>query len=142
VFLSLAATTETLAQGLEKVVVTTQKCSESMQDVAVAVSAIGGENVEKFGWAKPADVSTQVSNMQISTLLGDAQPLFAIRGVSMVDYQPSATNPIGVYLDESYVSTSFLHGLSMFDLERLEVLRGPQGTLYGKNTTGMTAPLI
>ena len=127
---------------LEETLVTAQKRTQSLQDVPVAVSAMTGDDVANFGWERAADVAAQVPNMQISTPLGDAQPLFSIRGVSMVDYQPSATGPIGVYIDESYIASSFLHGLSMFDLERLEVLRGPQGTLYGKNTTGGAINLI
>lgn len=130
------------AAQLEEVVVTAQKRSESMQDVPVAVSAIGGDSIESLGWDRPSDVAAQVPNMQVSTPLGDVQPLFAIRGVSMVDYTPSQSSPVGVYIDESYVGASYLHGLSMFDLERIEVLRGPQGTLYGKNTTGGAINLI
>jgi iron complex outermembrane recepter protein len=127
---------------LEEVVVTAQKRTESMQDVPVAVSAIGGDSIEQLGWDRPNDIAAQVPNMQVSAPLGDVQPLFAIRGVSMVDYTPSQSSPVGVYIDESYVGASYLHGLSMFDLERVEVLRGPQGTLYGKNTTGGAINLI
>ena len=140
--LTAFAAQHTAAQQLEEVVVTAQKRTESMQDVPVAVSAIGGENIEAMGWDRPNDIAAQVPNMQVSTPLGDVQPLFAIRGVSMVDYTPSQSAPVGVYIDESYVGASYLHGLSMFDLERIEVLRGPQGTLYGKNTTGGAINLI
>ncbi|BFM15383.1 TonB-dependent receptor [Maricurvus nonylphenolicus] len=128
--------------ALEEIVVTAQKRAESMQEVPVAVSAIGSNDIEALGWDKPQDVAAQVPNMQMSAPLGDAQPLFAIRGVSMIDYTPSASSPVGVYADEAYIGSSYLHGLSMFDMERIEVLRGPQGTLYGKNTTGGAINLI
>ncbi len=134
-------TQQAIAQ-LEEVVVTAQKRTESMQDVPIAVSAISGENIEALGWDRPADIAAQVPNMQVSAPQGDVQPLFAIRGVSMVDFTPSQSSPVGVYMDESYMGTSYLHGLSMFDLERIEVLSGPQGTLYGKNTTGGAINLI
>jgi iron complex outermembrane receptor protein len=131
-----------LAQGadgglqLEEVVVTAQKRVQSMQDVPVSVSAFSGEDLESRGFLRPADVAAQVPNMQVSSPFGDVQPLFAIRGVSMISYNPSQASPIGIYADETYIGATYLHGLSMFDMERLEVLRGPQGTLFGKNTTG------
>lgn len=131
-----------VAAQLEEVVVTAQKRSESMQDVPVAVSAIGGTDIEALGWESAADVAAQVPNMQMSAPYGDIQPLFAIRGVSMVDYTPSQSSPIGVYADEVYIGAPFLQGMAMYDLERIEVLRGPQGTLYGKNTTGGAINLI
>jgi len=124
------------AQVLEEVVITAQKRVESMQEVPVSVSAFGGDDIEARRWLKPADVAAQVPNMQVSSPYGDVQPLFSIRGISMIDYTPSQASPIGVYADETYIGATYLHGLSMFDTERLEVLRGPQGTLYGKNTTG------
>ncbi len=129
--ITLAAASQVSAEefALEEIVVTAQKRAESMQEVPVAVSAIGSNDIEALGWDKPQDVAAQVPNMQMSAPLGDAQPLFAIRGVSMIDYTPSASSPVGVYTDEAYVGSSYLHGLSMFDMERIEVLRGPQGTL-------------
>jgi iron complex outermembrane receptor protein len=138
----LALTTQQANAQLEEVVVTAQKRTESMQDVPVAVSAIGGSDIEALGWQNPADVAAQVPNMQMSAPFGDIQPLFSIRGVSMVDYTPSQSSPIGLYVDETYIGAPFLHGMAMFDLERIEVLRGPQGTLYGKNTTGGAINLI
>ena len=148
-FTQTAIATALLALGaqhasaqLEEVVVTAQKRTQSMQDVPVAVSAIGGSEIEALGWENPTDIAAQVPNMQMSAPFGDVQPLFAIRGISMVDYTPSQSSPIGVYVDETYIGASFLHGMAMFDLERIEVLRGPQGTLYGKNTTGGAINLI
>jgi iron complex outermembrane receptor protein len=138
----MASVAQQASAQLEEVVVTAQKRSQSMQDVSVAVSAIGGEDIEALGWDRPNDIAAQVPNMQVSTPVSEVQPLFAIRGVSMVDYTPSQSSPVGVYIDESYVGSSYLQGLSMFDLERVEVLRGPQGTLYGKNTTGGAINLI
>ncbi|CAN0586513.1 unnamed protein product, partial [Ectocarpus sp. 12 AP-2014] len=125
----LATTIEPALAQLEEVVVTAQRRSESMQDVPVAVSAIGSNDIENLGWEDPADVALQVPNMQVSSVFGDVQPLFAIRGVSMVDYTAGQAGPIGLYVDESYIGATFLHGMAMFDLERIEVLRGPQGTL-------------
>jgi len=130
------------AQQLEEVVVTAQKRTESLQDVPVAVSAVTGEQMQELGWDRPNDIATQVPNMQVSAPLGDAQPLFSIRGISMIDYSPSQSSPVGVYMDEAYLGATYTHGMAMFDLERIEILRGPQGTLYGKNTTGGAINLI
>jgi iron complex outermembrane receptor protein len=130
------------APVLEETVVTAQKRTESTQDVPISVSAFSGDDLDSRSWLRPADVAAQVPNMQVSSPFGDVQPLFAIRGVSMISYNPSQASPIGVYADETYIGATYLHGLSMFDMERLEVLRGPQGTLFGKNTTGGAINLI
>jgi iron complex outermembrane receptor protein len=121
---------------LDEVVVTGQKRTENLQDVPLAISAFSGEDIEAADWLRPADVAQHVPNMQVSKPYGDVQPLFAIRGVSMISYNPSQASPIGIYAEETYVGATYLHGLGMFDMEGIEVLRGPQGTLYGKNTTG------
>ncbi|RLA53831.1 MAG: hypothetical protein DRQ65_05810 [Gammaproteobacteria bacterium] len=102
----LALSTQHVSAQLEEVSVTAQKRSESMQDIPVAVSAIGGSEIEAPGWGNPSDIATQVPNMQMSAPFGDIQPLFAIRGVSMVDYSPSQSSPIGLYVDETYIGAA------------------------------------
>ena len=123
------------AKMLEEVVVTAQRRSQSTQDIPVAITGMSGDQLEKFGFESANDVATQVPNMQVSGPYGDVQPIFAIRGVSMSDYSSNQASPIGVYVDEAYLAPVYSHGANFFDVERLEVLRGPQGTLYGKNTT-------
>src|SRR5690606_9330381 len=73
---------------------------------------------------------------------GDGIPVFALRGISMSDYSLSQNSPIATYYDEVYKGNWAILGLGMYDLERVEVLKGPQGTLYGKNTTGGAVNLI
>ena len=124
------------APMLEEVVVTAQRRAQSTQDVPVAITGLSGDQVDKFGLNNASDVSAQVPNMQVSSPYGDIQPIFSIRGVSMSDYSSNQASPIGVYVDEAYLAPVYSHGANFFDVERLEVLRGPQGTLYGKNTTG------
>ena len=124
------------APMLEEVIVTAQKRSESTQDTPIAITGMTGTQLEKLGLTSANDISAQVPNMQVSSPYGDVQPIFSIRGVSMSDYSSSQASPIGVYSDEAYMGAVYTHGMSFFDVERLEVLRGPQGTLYGKNTTG------
>ncbi|MEH6592755.1 MAG: TonB-dependent receptor [Halioglobus sp.] len=124
------------AQVLEEIVVTAQKRAESLQDVPISVSALTGDSIENFKMDRAADIVSQVPNLQVSSPYGEVQPIFSIRGISMVDYNTNQASPIGVYVDEVAVGPSFMQGMQLFDLERVEVLRGPQGTLYGKNTTG------
>jgi iron complex outermembrane receptor protein len=114
---------------LEEVIVTGQKRSESTQDTPVAITGMTSDSLEKFGFASANDISAQVPNMQVSGPFGEVQPIFAIRGVSMSDYSSNQASPIGVYSDESYMGAVYTHGMNFFDVERLEVLRGPQGTL-------------
>ncbi|MBD2859408.1 TonB-dependent receptor [Spongiibacter sp. KMU-158] len=124
------------APVLEEVFVTAQKRSESTQDTPIAITGMSENTLEKFGFSSANDISAQVPNMQVSGPYGDVQPIFSIRGVSMSDYSSNQASPIGVYNDEAYMGAVYTHGMSFFDVARLEVLRGPQGTLYGKNTTG------
>lgn len=85
---------------------------------------------------------TKVVNLQLTSIVGDNTPIFALRGVSMSDYSLNQASPVATYYDEVYKGNFAFLGVSMFDLERVEVLRGPQGTLYGKNTTGGAVNLI
>lgn len=130
------------APVLEEVLVTAQKRSESTQDIPVAVTGLSGDSLDKLGFDNAVDVGAQVPNMQVSGAYGEVQPIFAIRGVSMSDYSSNQASPIGVYVDEAYLGPTYSHGANFFDVARLEVLRGPQGTLYGKNTTGGAINII
>jgi len=121
---------------LEEVVVTAQKRSQSVQDIPLAVTGLTSDGMEQLGISNSNDISAQVPNMQVSGPFGDVQPIFSIRGISMSDYSSNQASPIGVYADEAYLGATYTHGLNFLDVERIEVLRGPQGTLYGKNTTG------
>lgn len=130
------------AGALEEVVVTAQRRAQSTQDIPIAVTGLTSNQLEKFGFENANDIASQVPNMQVSGPYGDVQPIFSIRGVSMSDYSSNQASPIGVYVDETYLPPVYSHGANFFDLERLEVLRGPQGTLYGKNTTGGAINII
>lgn len=122
--------------SIEEVLVIAQKRPESIQDVPVAISAFTAEDMENMKMETANDISSGVPNLQVTSPFGETQPIFSIRGQSMADYNVNQASPVGIYVDEAYLGASFLQGMSLFDLERVEVLRGPQGTLYGKNTTG------
>jgi iron complex outermembrane receptor protein len=142
--LAIATATGSSIAGpmLEEVLVTAQKSSQSTQDIPIAVTGMTDTQLDKYGFENASDIAAQVPNMQVSGPYGDIQPIFSIRGVSMSDYSSNQASPIGVYVDETYLAPVYSHGANFFDIERLEVLRGPQGTLYGKNTTGGAINII
>ncbi|WP_179043362.1 TonB-dependent receptor [Sphingobium lactosutens] len=122
--------------GLADIVVTAQRRSETAQSTPLAITAIGGETLKSAGVFQASDLAQSVPNLQIAAPFGKAQPNFALRGISIAnEYNANTASPIGVYIDDAYMSSRSSHGIQLYDLERVEVLRGPQGTLYGRNTT-------
>lgn len=126
----------------QEIVVTAAKRSESLQKVPISVSAIGGDALDKARVTSVDSLVSKVANLQLTSIVGDNTPIFALRGVSMSDYSLNQASPVATYYDEVYKGNFAFLGVSMYDLERVEVLRGPQGTLYGKNTTGGAVNLI
>ncbi len=121
---------------IDEVIVTAQKRSQSLQDVAVAVSAFTGDTLETRGIGKSNELATQVPNLAIATNGGpDGAPVFYIRGVGLTDFSSANSGPVGVYQDEVYLKSLWAQNFALFDLAQIEVLRGPQGTLFGRNTT-------
>ena len=108
----------------------------------ISVSAIGGDQLSKSRVTNADELVTKVANLQLTSIVGDNTPIFALRGVSMSDYSLNQSSPVATYYDEVYKGNFAFLGVAMYDLERVEVLRGPQGTLYGKNTTGGAVNLI
>jgi iron complex outermembrane receptor protein len=129
---SPAQTTE-----LDDVIVTAQRQSERAQDVPIAITALSGADLEARGARQASDVVSSVPNLIFTSPYGEeAQPTFALRGVATNDYSQNQSSPIAMYVDEVYKSVGAEQVLQLYDLDRVEVLRGPQGTLYGKNATG------
>lgn len=125
-----------------EIVVTAAKRSESLQAVPISVSAISGDTLAKSRVSSVDSLVTKVANLQLTSIVGDNTPIFALRGVSMSDYSLNQSSPVATYYDEVYKGNFAFLGVTMYDLERVEVLRGPQGTLYGKNTTGGAVNII
>ncbi|MFA7587221.1 MAG: TonB-dependent receptor [Novosphingobium sp.] len=125
-----------------EIVVTAQKRAESLQKVPISIAAISGEQLEQRQIRAAEDLVSSVPGLQVNGALGEGLPIFSLRGISMLDFSLVQNGPIAVYYDEVYKGNFAIMGLGMFDLERVEVLKGPQGTLYGKNTTGGAVNLI
>ncbi|MEZ5502287.1 MAG: TonB-dependent receptor [Halioglobus sp.] len=125
------------ALQLEEIIVTARKREESVQDVPVAVTALSEVELQRSSIRDLRDITPYVPNLlvdKVTALQGGAA--IAIRGVSYQEIDKSLDPGIGVLLDDVYLGTNAGQILENFDLERLEVLRGPQGTLFGKNTIG------
>ncbi len=129
------STSGAIAAVLEEVIVTAQKRAESVQDVPIAMQAYTGDDLNVLGVQTAVDVTKLSPNMMISTQNPVSQAI-NIRGVGTNDFFGNATGSVGIYMDEVTMSAPSLGGLGTFDLERVEVLRGPQNSLFGRNTTG------
>ncbi len=123
--------------GLNVIVVTAQRREESVQDIPIAISAFSAEELETRGVSNALEVTQFVPNLVglNNTGLGTANSYF-LRGIGNTESIATFDPPIGTYVDDIYMSRQNANNLSFFDVERLEVLRGPQGTLFGRNTTG------
>lgn len=126
------------AAALEEIVVTAQKREQNLQDVGVSISAFSGTQMEALGWENSLDVAAQTPGLVATSNTGDTGniALLSIRGVNQGDFAEGQEAPVAVYNDEAYLSSPGTSGLPIFDIQRIEVLRGPQGTLYGRNATG------
>src|SRR5436189_3472926 len=122
---------------LDTVTVTARKREETLQEVPVAVTAFTAEALDKLGVDDLSDLDTQVPNLTIYAARGSNSTITAyIRGVGQSDPLWGVDPGVGLYLDDVYIARPQGGLLDVFDVERVEVLRGPQGTLYGKNTVG------
>ena len=124
------------ASVLEEIIVTAQKREQSIQDVGITITAYSGYQIKALGFEDSSDIAAMTPGVYISGAVGGQQSLFTIRGVTQNDFNDTTESPIAVYVDDSYVGFSQGQLFGMFDLERVEVLKGPQGTLFGRNATG------
>ena len=124
-------------QASADIIVTANRREQTSLTVPIAISAVGGEALARKGVTDSMSLQSVVPNLQISSPFGATQPNFSLRGISVAnEYNSNQASPIGVYIDDVYLASRTAHGMGLFDLDRVEVLRGPQGTLFGRNTTG------
>ena len=136
---ALAFSAPVLADELTvgEVVVTAQKRSENLQDVPLSVAALDGERLQSIfaGGDDILSLSARVPALYAESSNGRVAPRFYIRGLGNADFDLAASQPVSVIMDDVVMENVVLKSTPLFDLDRVEVLRGPQGTLFGRNTT-------
>ena len=121
---------------LEQIVVTAQKRAEPVQKVGVAISVLSGDELAARGVRKVNQLQNEVPNLEVEPAFGGGQAQFRLRGVGFQDYATNNSGAVSIYVDEVALPLPVQTQGLLFDVDRVEVLRGPQGTLYGRNTTG------
>lgn len=118
---------------IEEIVVTAQKREQSLQDVPIAVTAFSGEMVDDLGFEDSRDIFYQTPNVSVSQYSYSAG--ITIRGNPTLNNNLGGEGNVALYFDDVYRPTAFYGGNELLDVERVEILRGPQGTLFGRNST-------
>ncbi|MEX1146835.1 MAG: TonB-dependent receptor, partial [Sphingomonadales bacterium] len=120
---------------MEEITVTAQKREENIQSVPISMQALTGNMIEKLDLKRANEVERLVPNLD-ARMAADTQINYSIRGVGENNFHTNSVGAVGLYLDEVTLSSPISTALQLFDMERIEVLRGPQNTLFGLNTTG------
>ncbi len=123
------------AAQIEEIVVTAQKREESVQEIPLSVTVFDASDITRFRFERSQDFAAQTANLQIEELFGFSSARVSMRGIVNGDFSPISNVAVTVHSDGVVLNNLASHGFAMFDLERIEVLRGPQGTLYGRNAT-------
>lgn len=125
------------AKALEEVIVTAQKREQSALDVPISIATVSGEAFTSLfeGGADVRGLSTRVPGLYIESSNGRVAPRFYIRGLGNTDFDLAASQPVSVVMDDVIKENVILKSFPLFDIDRVEVLRGPQGSLFGRNTT-------
>lgn len=133
--MSLVLNDTVMAEGIEKIMVTAQRKAESMQEVGIAISAFSEDDLKDMGVTQPVDIAAQTPALFIKNGIGSANPYISIRNVGQSLFVTNASQPVGMYMNDINLSYTNLMSMPLFDIERVEVLKGPQGTLFGRNST-------
>ncbi|MEM6833267.1 MAG: TonB-dependent receptor [Pseudomonadota bacterium] len=120
----------------EEIFVTAQKREENIQDVGISITALSGKQIQALGYTNAQQVTALAPGVSTIQPNGEANYSIAIRGVANSDFTTNVESPIAIYVDDVYISQTSGAGFLLFDMERVEILRGPQGTLFGRNATG------
>ena len=132
-----AATTEKKEASLEQITVTAQKRTQSIQEVPISVATLSGEKFESLfsGGEDILALAVRVPGLYAESSNGRVAPRFYIRGLGNTDFDLAASQPVSIIMDEVVMENVVLKSFPLFDVQQVEVLRGPQGTLFGRNTT-------
>lgn len=121
---------------LNEVVVTATRRAESVQAIPVSITAISGEDLVGAGVSQTRDLVGLAPNLTQQGSFARTAPSFFIRGIGTTQFNPNANSKVGVYVDDVYLNSPAVQGAQLFDVDRVEIARGPQGYLFGQNTTG------
>lgn len=143
VTLSLAISASSSFGALEEILVTAEKRVANIQDVPIAISAFDAADIARYNIVTSQDVARYTPGLVIENATGGKGNMQAYsRGIGVVDVNPGGAQRIGMYLDGAYLGTGIGGIFDLVDIERIEVLKGPQGTLYGRNTIGGAINII
>lgn len=123
-------------QRVEEIIVTAQKREQNIQDVGVSITAFSETRLRELQLTDPIDLAGQTPGLNIRFTDGNTNPIINIRGIGLNDNNSNNNPSTAVHIDDVYLSSSAYLSFPLFDLQRVEVLKGPQGTLFGRNTTG------
>lgn len=123
------------AEAADVIIVTAQRREQSVQDVPASVVALGGDRLRDALITRASDITRFVPSFNADPSVGNLTPRWYLRGIGNSVPGNGQTSPVGIYQDDVYVGIPVAQGFPLFDLERVEALSGPQGTLWGKNTT-------
>ncbi|MEP6869824.1 MAG: TonB-dependent receptor, partial [Novosphingobium sp.] len=127
---------ETADEGIAtEIIVTANKRSESLQKVPISISAFSGEQIERLGITDTTQITQQIPALRVNAFSPNLT-IFSLRGISQSNFTDNLEAPVAVYQDNAYIASMNAISGQLFDIKRVEVLRGPQGTLFGRNATG------
>ena len=130
------------SQVLEEVLVTAQKRAQGAQDIGLAVTAVTGESLREQGIDQADDLARIIPNVSVQNISGGGVPVVIVRGIGLQNFRINDTPTTAFYIDDVYQTSIVSAEFTMFDLERVEVLKGPQGGLYGRNTIAGAVQVI
>lgn len=128
--------------GIERIEVTSQKRIQSIQDVGISLAAFNGDSLREQGIHNPTDIDKVMPNFAVRNVGGGGVPVVIMRGIGLQNVRINDSPTSSFFIDEVYQTSIASAEFSMYDLERLEVLMGPQGGLYGRNTIGGAIQII
>ena len=144
--LALAVAAPALAQTkpnqIDEVIVTAQKREQRLLDVGLAVTSVNAETLRANRISASTDLVAQVPSMDVKENIPGAQAIVTVRGVGLNDFSSTNNSTVGVYVDDVFLASFAQMDFNLYDLERVEVLKGPQGTLYGRNSTAGAINII
>jgi outer membrane receptor protein involved in Fe transport len=130
------------SSAVSEIVVTAERRSQSVQTVDISMTVLSASDLVKQNVVTVNDLQNASPNLQVEPAFGSGQPEFRIRGVGFQDYGSNNSPTVGIYINDVAYPIPVMTQESFFDIARVEVLRGPQGTLYGRNTTGGAVNII